>query len=422
MEKAALIKSIRDWREAYLLQIQRLYPRSIEISVPDKDIALALIGIRRSGKTSLAIEASKPLGVDKVFYYNFEDPIFSAGATTQDIDLLIETAEEYSREKIELLILDEIHNVPLWEKWLRKAIDLKKYRIIVTGSSAKLIQSELSTALTGRTVTKHIWTLSLAEYCDFNDRAGRKVSKPKLCRDYLTYGGFPAVTLQEDVAQKKEVLQAYFSDILLKDVVTRNKIRDVLTLRNLATYVLTNLSSAHSSVAIERALGIDRETALLYLNYLCQAFLINPCDFYSNNLKVQHRAPTKYYLSDLGLRLVGARSANSDDGKLLENLVYLELRRQGREVYYFKERGEVDFLLTDAYRPDAAVQCAFTLKDPETRNREIRALVEVAKIHNLKDLSIVTWNEEETIKADGKTIAVIPVYRFSGVRDLRGGE
>jgi predicted AAA+ superfamily ATPase len=415
MDKAGLLKSIQDWREAYLSQVHNLHPRAASLSLPDKDIALALIGIRRSGKTSLAIEASRGLSKDKILYYNFEDPIFSANATTQDIDLLIETAEEYSKDKIELLILDEIHNVPLWEKWLRKAIDLKKYRIIVTGSSAQLIQSELATALTGRAITKQIWTLSLAEYGAFIGLSGNSPSTPKLCRDYLTYGGFPAVTLQRDDAQKKELLQAYFSDILLKDVVSRNKIRDVRSLRTLTTYILTNPSSLHSSIAIEKALGIEKETALLYLSYLCDAFLINACELYSNNLKVQHRAPTKYYLSDLGLRLVGARSANSDDGKLLENLVYLELRRRGAEVFYFKDRGEVDFIVTDAYRPDSALQVSFSLQDEETRRRETQALLDAANLFSLSDLTIVTWSEEEEIRVEGKNIKVVPVHKLCGL-------
>lgn len=415
MDKTGLLKSVQDWREAYLSQVHNLHPRAASLSLPDKDMALALIGIRRSGKTSLAIEASRSLNKDKILYYNFEDPIFSANATTQDIDLLIETAEEYSKDKIELLILDEIHNVPLWEKWLRKAIDLKKYRIIVTGSSAQLIQSELATALTGRAITKQIWTLSLAEYSAFIDLSGNSPSTPKLCRDYLTYGGFPAVTLQRDDAQKKELLQAYFSDILLKDVVSRNKIRDVRSLRALTTYILTNPSSLHSSIAIEKALGIDKETALLYLSYLCDAFLINACELYSNNLKVQHRAPTKYYLSDLGLRLVGARSTNSDDGKLLENLVYLELRRRGAEVFYFKGRGEVDFIVTDAYRPNSALQVSFSMQDEETRRRETQSLFDAANLFSLSDLTIVTWNEEEEISVEGKTINVVPVHKFCGL-------
>ena len=273
----------------------------------------------------------------------------------------------------------------------------------------------MATALTGRTITKHVWTLSLAEFQDFNARAGRSTAVPKLCREYSTYGGFPAVALQRNEVQKKELLRSYFSDILFKDVVVRNKIRDVRALQNLATYVITNLSSQHSSVAIENALGIDRETALRYLTYLSDAFLIHPCDLYSNNLKIQHRAPTKYYLGDLGLRLVGARSANPDDGKILENLVYLELRRRGADVYYFKDQGEVDFLTTDAYQPEAAYQCAFSIKNPATREREISALWEAANKYDLRKLFLVTWNEEEIIKEGGRKIEVIPVYRFCGV-------
>lgn len=415
MDKAGLIKSLRDWREFYIQQLNTLYPRMVTITLPSHDVALALIGIRRSGKTSLAIQVSQQISVERVLYYNFEDPLFSSHSTSKDLDLLLESAEEFSSEKLELLILDEIHNVPTWEKWLRKLIDLRRYRIIITGSSAKLIKSELASALTGRTITKEIWSLSLVEFRDFNLQLKRELTIQKLCREYITYGGFPAVTLHKNAVQKMELLRSYFSDILLKDVVIRNKIRNVTSLQNLATYVITNLSSLHSSVAIEKALGIDKETALVYLGHLVDAFLINPCSLFSNNLKVQHRAATKYYLSDLGLRLAGARSINSDDGKLLENLVYLELRKRSSELYYFKEKGEVDFLVTDAYQPQAAYQAAFSISDGKTRARELAALLEVAHKFNLQDLFIITWNEEEKIKLEGKKIKILPVSKFCGI-------
>lgn len=415
MDKAGLLKSLGDWREFYLQQLETLYSRKVDISLPSRDVALALIGIRRSGKTSLAIQASQHISVDRVLYYNFEDPLFTSNSTAKDLDILIESAEEFSSDKLELLILDEIHNVPSWEKWLRKLIDLKRYRIIITGSSAKLIKSELASALTGRTITKEIWSLSLVEFRDFNIELDRELTTPKLCREYITYGGFPAIVLRKNTVQKLELLRSYFSDILLKDVVIRNRIRNVISLQNLATYVITNLSSLHSSVAIEKALGIDKETAIAYLGHLSDAFLINPCSLFSNNLKIQHRAATKYYLSDLGLRLVGARSANADDGKLLENLVYLELRRRFSELYYFKGEGEVDFLVSDAYQPRAAYQSAFSIANSKTRAREIEPLLEVANQYNLQDLSIITWNEEESIKLGGRKIKVVPVSKFCGL-------
>jgi uncharacterized protein len=415
MDKAGLIKSLRDWREFYLQQRDSLYDRQVKISLPTPDVALALIGIRRSGKTSLAIQVSQQISVDRVLYYNFEDPLFSSNSSTKDLDILLETAEEFSGDKLELLILDEIHNVLMWEKWLRKLIDLKRYRIIITGSSAKLIKSEIASALTGRTITKEIWSLSLVEFRDFNFQLKRELTVPKLCREYITYGGFPAVVLCENTLQKVELLRSYFSDILLKDVVIRNKIRNVKSLQNLATYIITNLSSLHSSVAIEKALGIDKETAIAYLGHLSDAFLINSCSLFSNNLKVQHRAANKYYLSDLGLRLVGARSVNSDDGKLLENLVYLELRRRSSEIYYFKGIGEVDFLTCDTYQPKAAYQVAFSIADNKTRERELGALLDVANKYNLRELYIVTWNEEENINAEGRKIKVLPVSKFCGI-------
>lgn len=415
MEKATLIQSIADWREYYDEQLAQAFERNVDVILPSKAIALGLIGIRRSGKTTLAIQLSRQVGEKKVFYYNFEDPLFTANSSTKDLDLLLEAAEEVSEKKVELLILDEIHNVPLWEKWLRKLIDLKRYRVIVTGSSAKLIRSELSSALTGRVVTKEIWPLSLFEYASFNKKLKRDVGISKVCKEYLTYGGFPAVTLEENLLQKKELLRSYFTDILLKDVVSRNKIRNVKGLQDLATYIITNLSSLHSSVSIEKAIGLDKETALLYINFLCEAFLINTCELHTNNLKIQQRAATKYYLSDLGLRLVGARTTSPDEGKLLENLVYLELRRKNPDIYYFKGQQEVDFLVCDKYRPESAYQVAYSIRDKDTRKREIDALIELSKNYELKEFFIITWNETEVIRAANLKISVLPIRKFAGV-------
>jgi predicted AAA+ superfamily ATPase len=415
MDKSSLAKSIEDWQEYYLNQLASSFKRDLELRMPNRDLALCLIGLRRSGKTTLAIQLSAALGKGKVFYYNFEDPLFTASSTTADLDLLIETAEELSRDDLELLILDEIHNVPLWEKWLRKLIDLKRYRIIITGSSAKLLRSDLATALTGRVISREVWPLSLLEYAGLFKAKPSRVTIPRLCKEYLTYGGFPAVALERNTLQKREILRSYFTDILLRDVAAKNKVRNVKALQDLATFILTNLSSLHSSTSLEKALGIDKETVLLYLSFLAEAFLVNTCELHTNNLKVQQRAATKYYLSDLGLRLVGARSSNPDEGKLLENLVYLELRRANQMIYYFKEQQEVDFLVCDGYKPDAAYQVSYSLKDPDTREREINGLIEVSKRHELSDLYIITWNETEMIKTEGLKIKVLPVWRFVGL-------
>ncbi len=416
MEKSLLIKSIAEWREYYLSILSNSFKREVEVDLPNKELGLALIGIRRSGKTTIAIQLSENLIRDKVFYYNFEDPLFTSSSTTQDLDLLLEAAEETSEQKLELLILDEIHNVEHWEKWLRKLIDRQVYRIIVTGSSAKLISSELSTALTGRVISKEIWPLSLAEYSTFNIDLKNKKDPLKLAKDYLSFGGFPAVVKESKKLQKKEILRSYFTDILFKDVVSRNSVRNVKGLQDLATFVITNLSSLHSSNSIEKALGLDKEAAMSYLSFLRDAFLINACEMYTNNLKVQQRASTKYYLTDLGLRLVGARSSTPDDGKLLENLVYLELRRSSPDLYYFKGTKEVDFLVCDKYQPKEAYQVCYTLMDMDTKEREIAGLLEISEAHSINKLYIITWSEKDIIKVGRKTINVLPVLEFCGLK------
>jgi uncharacterized protein len=414
MDNSLLLQSINQWRLAYGRYRASLIPRGGNARLsPER--ALAFTGVRRCGKTFFALEASLSRSDQEVFYYNFEDPLFFRETGLENLSLLLRLAQEHHPTPFSLLILDEIQNIEGWERWVRTLIDQKRYDIIVTGSSATLLSSELATSLTGRALEFHVWPLSYDEVLRFKKKVPTShLEHLSAFRFYLRWGGFPHVVLLSDEFEKRDTLDQYLSDILLKDVVQRNEIRDVRSLSRLATYLFTNLSSLHSYTALRKAFGLSADLVASYLQALSSAFLIFEVERYHKNLKVQARDARKIYVVDTGMRNVVARSTEEDIGKLLENVVYLELRRRGHSVMYYKGIKEVDFITIRGYKPELALQvCAEGLHVPKTRERELSALAECLAALNLKEGVIITISDEENITLkDGRTVRVLPAYKW----------
>lgn len=414
MKKSQLKQAIDPWRSLYLKQREALIPRDGP-SLPDKKLALALLGVRRCGKTSLAINISREIDAEKVFYFNFEDPLFfNASDPTHLADLLL-VAQEFSTQPFELLILDEIQNVKGWERWVRTLVDQQNYRIIITGSSAQLLTSEIATSLTGRCLVHYTWPLSYSEFLSFKGNLDApKENELSLLREYLEWGGFPEIVLRSDSFERTRILKQYLSDILLKDVIQRHEIRSPRLLEQIATYYLTNFSSLHSYSAVAKAFSSNTELVGRYSDALENAFLCFEVDRYHKNLKVQARDPRKIYAVDNGLRAIASRSPELDTGKLLENCVYLELRRRELKIMYFQNDGEVDFLVLDGYQPQTPIQVCETLSESEkTRNRELKSVEQCLKRFSLKEGMIITFNEEENLHLDdGRMVKVVPAWKW----------
>ena len=211
--------------------------------------------------------------------------------------------------------------------------------------------------------------------------------------------------LMENEIDREKLLRQYLSDIVHRDIINRHAIRNKRALDLILTFYQTNLSSLHSYSSIKKAFGIPVDTIADYTAALGEAFLIFEVERFHQNLKIQTRDPRKVYVVDSGLRRVGARSAEADLGKLLENLVYLELRRRGKSAYYYQEKGEVDFVTTQGYEPESAIQvCAYGMDKEPTRTREVKALVDCLNALELAEGSIVTMDRDEIIESGGKTI------------------
>ena len=413
MKRSLLKQSIDEWQDFYLKAQSFLLPRYLSPPMPSFDIGLALVGIRRCGKSFLAFELASKYPTDKVLYYNFEDPLFYTYNKVESLDELLSVAEEYNSLRIELLILDEIHNVDGWERWLRKLIDQKKYKIIVTGSSAKMLSSEIATSLSGRVIEFKVAPLSFNETLNFK-KALNCEEKSNLfnLREMLTWGGFPEV-VKLPFEQRAIVLKQYLGDIVLKDIISRYQIRNKRALDQILSYYLTNLSSLHSYNSIAKAFEIDISTVIEYSGYLADTFLIKEVSRYHHNLKIQSRDPRKVYIGDLGFRKVGARSVSDDTGKLLENLIFTELDRRGKEVYYYKGKQEVDFILVEQYKPYEIIQvCSSNLENKETWDREISATEEAMNNLGLNCGKILSYDREEVINSSYGKIHIIPAHKW----------
>ena len=383
--------------------------------------ALALIGVRRTGKTFYALGiASKELKNQNFLYMNFEDPYFIANNSVNELDKLIEVYTEYSLREPQLLILDEIQNIQSWERWVRKVIDLKKYQIIITGSSAKLLSSEIASSLTGRSISHKIWPLSFEEFLDFK-RIKKKLNHNEYLayfKSYLIEGSFPEPSLITESGARNTELKQYFEDILNKDIIKRYEVRNTKNLYLIASYYLTNLSSPHSTHSVKKALNINAETVGDYTRYMEDAFLIFSIDRYHPNLKVQIRDSKKIYVIDNGLRNAISRSASEDLGKLAENAAFIELKRRSKEIYYYKEEQEVDFIITENFKAKEAIQvCYSNLEDPETYAREVDSLIACLKDLKLQEGLILTKDREEVLRLGQKTIRMIPLYLWMNSND-----
>lgn len=392
-----------------------------------KDI-IVLIGPRRAGKTTVLFQMMDILeesGVkpEALLHVNFEEPAF---APKLSIDLLEEIYNNYRvqvfPEGKAYLFLDEIQNIDQWERWVRARNDTENIKIFITGSSSRLMSRELGTLLTGRHLSFKVLPLSFKEFLRFEkiDIPNQKLpitAKPKIhhaLNKYLKWGGFPEVVLAEDDYRKELLLRQYFDDILFKDVAMRHRVRDIVTLRNLAVHLLTQTGSLISSQRIAKLFGVSLDLAKAYCNYLQEAFLINFVPFYSQKVAERNRNPQKIYVLDLGLRQVASFAHSPDTGHLIETAVYNTLTRQNNDgIFYWKQQNEVDFLVRKGSSIKTLIQVVSDNAEAELPPREMNALVAAAEKFPKAEKVIVTTHKGNKSKIKlANEIQFLPLWNF----------
>lgn len=424
IEKEKLIEILNDWnfwtrdqktgifRSGYIEKLERLSKT--------KQIIIVM-GVRRSGKSTIIKQHIMHLirkGVDRknFLYVNFEEPRFinelSLSVLQQIYDAYREIIKPTAKPHI---FLDEVQLVSGWERFARALHEKEEATIFVSGSSAKLLSKELATTLTGRHVDLEVYPLNFKEFLEFKgmkiktklDILSNKLKIKQLLREYIEFGGFPLVVLQEE---KNEILARYFDDIVSKDISERYKIKKINKLKTLAKYYLTNVGSFASFRKIKEFIGISLDSVERFSYYLNDAYMIFLVNKFAYSLKEQEVNPKKIYCIDSGLKNIVGFKFSEEIGHLYENLVFLELFQKRKELYYWKDKGECDFIVKERTKVKDAIQVCYNLEN--NKEREMEGLLSAMNEFNLSEGFIITEEYEGEERIKGKKIKFIPLWRW----------
>ncbi len=414
------------WKEDRTTGIIRTeYLEKLKSLANSKEI-IDITGVRRSGKSTLMKQLIHELilsGTKKehTLYVNFEEAQFEPELSLQFLERIFGAYKKYiNRDEEAYIFLDEIQNIDKWEKWVRTAYDKYegKIKIFVSGSSAGLLRSELSATLTGRHMSFEVYPLSFREFLYFkgitveNERSIILESKKikLMLMDYLEFGGFPEAVLRTDA---KDILKQYFDDIVFRDVGKRHKIREIGTVRSVAVYLLSNISKYFTYNKLKNSIPSNPslETVINYIDYLESAFLIFNVPVFSYKVKEQMQHPRKIYCIDTGMRNAVSFRFRENLGQIAENAVFLELKRNGKDVHYWMDgQSEVDFVVRTGLKPTELIQVCWNLD--EAMDREVKGLLKAMEEFKLKQGIIISENLEKEETINGKKIFFVPLWKW----------
>lgn len=379
--------------------------------------SIVISGIRRVGKSTLLLQMMNKFYNEKCYYFNFEDERL-LNFQEEDFNKLYEVLLELYGEK-SVFFFDEIQNIYGWENFVRRMQD-KKFKFYLTGSNASMLSRELGTKLTGRYIPYELYPFSFKEFLDFKGYKlksnalsyTKERAKLKLYfNEYLKSGGLPEYLKYKD----NEILKRMYEDILYRDIVTRYDIQEVKSLRELALYYFSNLGNLTSFNKLKEILKLGSvNTVKSYTDYLENSYLFFAINIFSYKVSQQFIAPKKVYSIDNGLVEAISFSFSKNSGKFLENMVFIELKRRGEQIYYYKTKSnlEVDFVIRKGRDIKQIIQVCENLTDCETRDREVKALIMAMDELKLNKGLILTKDDEEEIKIGKKIIKILPVYKW----------
>jgi hypothetical protein len=432
MEKETIIKILEDWNfwhQNLDTGIKRnFYLKKIKTFIENNQI-VTIIGARKSGKSFIMRQTIRELmkrGVEKkeILMINFEDPRF----TNLNVSLLQKIYETYleffSPQNTPYIFLDEIQEVDNWQKWVLSMQEMKKAHIIISGSNAKLLGKELSTLLTGLHLDITVFPLSFKEFLNFNNVDFEKengiipneIKIKSLMRKYMEIGGFPKAVLEKN---GKEILLTYFKDILEKDIIKRHRIRKTEEAKKLINFYFSNISSLITFNSLEKSIQISADTIEKFSDYFEKAYLLFYLKRFSFKVKEQEKSPRKVYTIDGGLSNIAGFRFSENLGKLIENIVFLELQRKkistpDLEIYYWKNERhqEVDFVIKSGKNIKQLIQACWNLSDIKTEKREINSLLKAMEELNINQAIIINSDLEKEEKFKNKTINFIPLWKW----------
>ena len=386
----------------------------------DSDLIKVILGPRRAGKSVFSLMLLK----DRPFaYFNFDDEGLPGQETFNYDELMKELHSVYGETKN--LLFDEIQNLPKWELFVNR-LHRAGYNLMLTGSNAHLLSKELSTALTGRHIPIEILPFDFKEFLQAKNYefSSERLSLPEekgrllvLLENYMQNGGYPELVVKG--LDSRGYLSVLFDSLLFKDVVKRHKVRFSGQIDHLGSYLINNFTSQYSLRKLTNILGFRSGVTLeKYLSYLAEAYIIFPLSRYSPKAGERIRSPKKVYVVDNGFVNAKAVQHSPDTGKLLENLVFTEMVKSGmepnRDLFYYKTRNnkEIDFVIKNGAKVSELVQVVYQANNPDTEQREIKALIEASGELKVKKLTIVTWDEKRQTQKDNAIINFIPLLEW----------
>lgn len=392
---------------------------------------VAVSGARRVGKSTMLKQLINYLIVEQkvarqnIFFMNLENPFLAQYAN--DVQFLQTIFEDYVKMKnpqgLVYCFLDEIQFFSDWPVFIKALYEQKKVKFFITGSNSSLLSAELMTMLSGRTLSLEMLPFSFKELAQersliqdnitYVDDVHNKDQLKALMEEYLHYGGFPDIVLASSKTTAFDILGSYTKTVLYQDVAPRLQLKKPLGLERLFVYLISTIGTPFSYHSLSKIFDLSDKTIKEYVEAFTESFLLFPIDQFSFSVKKQIRSAKKCYAIDPGHINATAFKFSENRGRLLENIVYLELRRRGYEVYTHKTEDalEVDFVAKRGSQL-SLIQVTQTLSAITTRERELQSLIAALKELNMSDAIIVTQDEEEEIVVDNFLIKVVPIYNF----------
>ncbi len=382
------------------------------------DMIIVISGLRRCGKSTL-LQMIRQASEESSYYINFDDDRLVNFELT-DFQMLYELfIELYGEQKT--FYFDEIQNIPEWERFVRRLHD-QNNKVFITGSNATMLSKELGTRLTGRHITVTLYPFSFVEFIQYKspevlDVKGYTTSTTakllKLFASYMELGGIPEYLRREEA----EYMRSLYENIIYRDIIVRYKIVKEKAIKQLGFYLASNIGKSTTFNALRKLLGIGNSSTITeYLAYLENSFLNFTINRYSSSIKKQLHVEKKTYFIDHGLaRIIGFRTS-ADYGRVLENIVFLELKRRNYDIYVHNETKECDFVVFDNNKITLAIQVCKDLTEPDTKEREYAGLIEAMQAYNLDTGWILTEYQEEeelvTIKGRSYKVKICPVWKW----------
>jgi predicted AAA+ superfamily ATPase len=369
-------------------------------------------GVRSCGKSTL-LQAIRAKNKEQDYYLNFDDERL-IHFKVEDFQLLLELfGERFGKQST--FYFDEIQNITGWERFVRRLHDYGN-KVYITGSNASMLSKELGTHLTGRYQQVELYPFSFLEYLKLNKvepslmdpfNTDHKALLKASFNDYFKLGGFPAFLKSKHA----EYLKSLYESVLYRDVMVRNGITNEQEILELMFFVTSNTGKLISYNSLAKVIGVKNATTVKqYLGFLQDAYMLSLVPKYDVSVKKQLHNPKKVFGIDLGLMRQLSFQHSEDHGRLLENVVYLQLKRQAKKVYYHHNKSECDFVIKEKNSITQAIQVCWSLYDDKTKQREVKGLLDAMTTYQLKEGLILTEDENDRISVDDKIINIMPVW------------